>query len=73
MLHAYAYFHLYSCTYVEVWRYVFFMLMSFYAITHVSEYVLFFPPSSLRIFYDSGFGYVQFGVEVTGDTGIARG
>ena len=49
--------------------------MSFYAITNVSENVPFFPPSSLRIFYDSGFDYVRFGVEDTGGygTGIARG
>ena len=49
------------------------MLMSFYAITHVSKNVPLFPPSSLRIFYDSGFGYVRLELRLPEDMGIARG
>ena len=51
---------------IEVAGTCLFMLMSFYAITHMSKMSHFFPQSSLPIFYDSGFGYVRFGSEVIG-------
>ena len=66
------YMHIFICLLVEVWllvRYVFFIFYVFYAIAHVSKNVPLSPPSSLPIFYDSGFGYVRFRVEVTGGYG----
>ena len=61
LLHAFS-----SVSYVEVC-----LVRVFYTHVFLRDYHMclkmshFLPLSSFRIFYDSGFGYVQFGVEVT--------